>query len=297
MSEAVRSLSPDFFIIGAQKCGSTWLHEQLRHHVETWLPADKDPDIDLLTSAACQRLIDRQQQSPKGAVKLRGDSNAAYFWSSRHYLNELNTATAKHGHFNANIASCVKRCLGNRLKLMVLLRDPVERAVSAYLHHISMGSLSPSVPLLDTPPELGIVSMGYYYQHLQSWLQVYAADNMLILPTPSASNASLILNAVSEFLGITPFVKFDSSKVFAGLPRHQDEKGIWVDLSNPVFDRHLLNQDVEIRSIHGSRHACLINRAVLNRLRAGYFEDTQALSEVIQRHFSRSVFDGSAWLP
>ncbi|MDT8322320.1 MAG: sulfotransferase domain-containing protein [Xanthomonadales bacterium] len=34
--------APDFLIIGAQKCGTSWLHHQLRQSDEIFMPADKD---------------------------------------------------------------------------------------------------------------------------------------------------------------------------------------------------------------------------------------------------------------
>ncbi len=37
-----RSKSPGFLIIGAQKCGTTWLHRHLSRHPELWLPPGKE---------------------------------------------------------------------------------------------------------------------------------------------------------------------------------------------------------------------------------------------------------------
>ena len=34
--------NPGFLIIGAQKCGTTWLHRHLSRHPELWLPPRKE---------------------------------------------------------------------------------------------------------------------------------------------------------------------------------------------------------------------------------------------------------------
>lgn len=36
------SRKPDFLIIGAQKCGTSWLHHHLHQAAAVFMPADKD---------------------------------------------------------------------------------------------------------------------------------------------------------------------------------------------------------------------------------------------------------------
>ncbi|MBU1189398.1 MAG: sulfotransferase domain-containing protein [Gammaproteobacteria bacterium] len=272
---------PDFFIIGAQKCGTSWLHQQLRRHENVYMPADKDPPLHLLDQTDCQRLKDRQNSGDED--QLRGDCNAAYLWTtSSMQVDEDLTETPPH-HFNPDIVELFHACMGSNMKIIVLLRDPVQRAVSAYLHHIAMRSLQASTPIFQSPADLGIISMGFYSVHLNNWLQKYSPERILLLPSPEQNNADQLLTETSRFLQITPFSHISKTVVFPGLRRHKDEHGVWVNLEHAAFQQQYIPASIPCKLISGVNHALLISCMDLQRLHVIYREELNRLHDLTSK--------------
>lgn len=85
---------PDFLVIGAQKAGTTWLHEHLSRHPQVWLPPVKELHyfdrsrnpliLDALRQRQ-QRAMLRRWLGPAAADALRHPSHAA--WHARFFLS------------------------------------------------------------------------------------------------------------------------------------------------------------------------------------------------------------------
>jgi len=256
-------MQPDFLIIGAQKCGTSWLHSQLRQHPALYLPQDKDSEFFSYQSNLDPDGFKKWCQRFAGAAEEQtvGDANAAYFWT------RTGSRWARYPEgFNQDIPGSVRRFLGADLKLVVLLRDPVDRAVAAYLHHIRHGSLSADQPLLRIAQPLGIIDMGFYGKHLEKWLAQYPQEQILVIRElfDRAPNHAALLARVCEFLKVDTKTEFAGAgkPVFPGFERFRDESGIWVKTGQPGFDPGtmvqrpvpLLQQDGEdwIRLVHAS---------------------------------------------
>jgi hypothetical protein len=107
-------------------------------------------------------------------TKAIGEFTPNYFWT----FDENEDICKK------NILADVPKLIYNfnpGLKLIVLLRNPVNRAISAYYHHIRRGRISPKAKFQDSKNMEGIISMGYYDIHFQNWLKYFPIENFLIL--------------------------------------------------------------------------------------------------------------------
>lgn len=122
---------PDFFLVGAAKAGTTAVWQWLRQHPEVFLPANKEPsyfcfagrsaspDAGLFdpdyTSRIAVTLKSYQQLYETAGARLKGDVSPVYLSSpeSAERIAEL----------------CPNA------KIVIILRDPVTRAFSQYLHH------------------------------------------------------------------------------------------------------------------------------------------------------------------
>lgn len=264
MSQAAKSKnyqqmnSPDFLIIGAQKCGTSWLHRQLRQHPGVFMPPDKDAPFFFNDDDEIQYFLRRFTDAPAGS--LIGDACASYFWT-RHTGPYPST-------FNKDISSAIRQHLGDNMKLIVLLKDPIQRSISAYLHHIAHRSLDISCSILDAPKELGIISLSRYSSHLKHWREDYPAEQLLVLPAPDLHNGEFILDEACAFLGLSGELRFQDmgEKVFEGLPRKILEDGIWVALDPQT--RHFPSIEV-----NGTRFIRLIQASELELLAKDLRED------------------------
>jgi hypothetical protein len=273
---------PDFLVIGAQKCATSWLHHHLGQQPQIMLPVEKDieffsytvnlnPDI---YRAWLERFDDARED------QRIGDVNAAYFWTE--------TASqwgVKLDGFNRRIPEAVQAILGDQLQLIVSLRNPVERAVSAYLHHIVHGAVEPGQRLLEIDAPLGIVDMGFYGAHLQNWLRVFSPRQFLLIDGLASDRAGAdhILSGTLEFLGVAEFsLAPEPAAVFPGMPRIFKDDGVWVPVEHPAIAGHLpLDRPAPQMDEDGSRYTRLIERPELVELEQIYRQDQDVLRELL----------------
>lgn len=276
-------MKPDFLIIGAQKCATTWLHYHLRKHPALFMPEDKDFEFfsysGNLNKAAFERWCARFSEAPAG--HKAGDANAAYFWTGTG-----SPWSEKPDSFNPEIPRSIHRFLGAGLHLIISLRDPVERAVSAYLHHIVHGSVSPEERIEDVTAPLGIIDMGLYGAHLENWLDSYPAEQMLLINgLPQGQNGGrLCLNKITAFLGVDTFPETHAAElpVFAGVPRNFQEDGVWVAAEHPLIARHLpLKRTAPLECMQNGNFIRLVERAELLHLETFYQQDQRKLAGLL----------------
>ena len=256
---------PQFLIIGAQKCGTSWLHACLREHSAVFLPADKDNEIDFRQPEQLAILL--QRLSLRGEQQWVGDACAAWFWTRRGDDPVIGQPR--------NIVDDIADVLGTETKLMVLVRDPIQRAISGYLHHIQQGSLHPDCSILEANPALGIVTLSRYGYHLHNWLQRFPAEKIIVLPAPAEADTDEIFHQVLRFLQLEvpdPAITTDRH-VMPGLRKVMREDGVWVKLDNTQA-RHW-QRNIPITQIDQHTHARLISNNEIETLVATLAEDTR----------------------
>lgn len=264
--------SPDFLIIGAQKSGTSWLHRQLRQHPDVFMPPDKDAPFFFNDCNETLGFLERFKNAPINS--LRGDACASYFWTRNTgpYPNE----------FNRDISFAIRQHLGSEMKFIVMLRHPVQRSISAYLHHIVHGSLSSACNILDAPKELGLISISRYSLHLRHWHEDYPANQLLILPAPDAVNAAYILSATSRFLTLAAHSNFQNKeeKVFEGLERVFLDDGVWVALNDQTLIHDTKTRNLPWTELRGKKFIRLIHRSELEVVQNELGEDTNLYDEL-----------------
>jgi len=229
--------APTFLCIGAQKCGTTWLARAVRQHPE--VSPGKKKELHFFNHRdAYERGLDWYESQFRSGPRTRatGEFTPNYWWTE-------GTETSFH------YLGCADRIADAYpdLRLIVCLRDPVDRAVSAYFHHMKAGRYPPSVSLLDATSKYpDIREFGLYATQHAAWLQRYPAERFLFLvyeddiaPDP-AKQATL--DRVFAHIGVQPGFE----------PRDVTEA------------RNVRSSDFEIRM----RHASPLRRGVLTRLPA-----------------------------
>ena len=113
---------PDFVVIGAMKAGSTTLYEDLYGHRDVYLP-DKELGF----------LLDEQITSPAG--RRRYD---ALFQSARpdQLVGDVSADYAKLPEAEGMAERAVE-LLGDRLRVVYSVRNPIDRVVSQHHHELS----------------------------------------------------------------------------------------------------------------------------------------------------------------
>ncbi len=139
------------------------------------------------------------------------------------------------------------------MKIIVMLRNPVDRAYSSYNYSVNYGyheaypSFTDSVEiekkLKDEPSivqqnNIGHFYAGLYAKHLKEWFKGFPSDQFLILKTDELkSEQAGIKQKLSNFLGIQPFNAENSDKEKQNanaIPKFRRFEQFLLNRENPV---------------------------------------------------------------
>lgn len=220
---------PSFFIIGAPRCGTTAMHRLLSLHPSLLMSSPKEPNF---------YLFDGQRPSFGGPL---GDLLAAQVVSSRRdYLALFDTegaqGVAHRGetspfYLYSDVARRgIARDVPNA-RILILLRDPVERTYSHYLmlrrdQREPASTFSEALDMeLERLQQGWALSYGYerlsrYARFVPDWLETF--PNVLLLTNEEfRADPQKAVGLVCEFLGVKPVELLDhaSKENVAGIPR------------------------------------------------------------------------------
>lgn len=181
---------PTFLGVGAQKCASTWVHRILETHPQVCVSDPKELDF---FSNYFDRGFDWYERFFAGsedAVAI-GETSPSYFY---------NPAAVERA-----------RLYNPDFRILVCLRDPVERMYSNHLHevrkgHVAEDDLSFERAMARNPMYL---HQSLYARHLKPWMEAFGRENVLVLLQEDITRAPRGEAArVCAFLGVD--ANFDS---------------------------------------------------------------------------------------
>src|SRR5438876_8544631 len=197
---------PHFLIIGAQKAGTTALYAYVRRHPGVTGPPWKEVSF-----------FDRHYR--RGERWYRGNFPSALLARGK-LVGEASPSYVFHPLAPERVAALVPAA-----RLIVLLRDPVDRALSHYHHEVALGRepLSFEEALAREPDRtrgevermLGdpayfseawwnhtYVARGLYAEQLERWFAVFPREQLLVLTTDElGSQPAQTYARVLDFLG------------------------------------------------------------------------------------------------
>jgi hypothetical protein len=117
---------PNFFVIGAMKSGTTALYYYLEQHPAIYMSPVKEPNF------FCS------QAQNNGADSVTDIETYQHLF--RGVSDETAVGEASHGYlYELGAAAKIRRCVPEA-KLIAILRNPIERAYSHFLHMVRTGS-------------------------------------------------------------------------------------------------------------------------------------------------------------
>lgn len=188
---------PNFIIVGTQKGATRWLRHNLGQHPDVFTAEGEPSFFDTF----------RYEQGLDAYRKIFAD------WDSQPHVGE---ATPSYMMIRRNPERVARRIEESipEARLFAILRDPVERTYSAYVHHVKRGRIPKDVSLIDylesVPPErdrLSLISGSWYASGLEPFVRRFG-DRLLVLRTEDAKTEPEVLyGRALEHLGAdTAFV-------------------------------------------------------------------------------------------
>lgn len=175
----------DFMMIGAQKCGTTSLATQLAAHPAICFCRDKEPGY-FNRVQNWQAGLDGYHAlyDPKPG-QLCGEASTMYTFRPEHEETHRRL-------YDYN----------PELKLIYIMRDPVERMISHYSHNLvrSIVQEEPEAALAKDPTYL---DRSRYAMQLAPYLDLFGRDQILLLIFEEyIADQTAALRAITQFLGI-----------------------------------------------------------------------------------------------
>tara|TARA_B110000285_G_C15024997_1_gene563674 strand:- start:137 stop:943 length:807 start_codon:yes stop_codon:yes gene_type:complete len=177
---------PSFVIIGAMKSGTSSLHNYLASHPDLVPSTVKETDF-FTTDSSFEKGRSWYEKKFKGTGKYAFEASPNY--AKRHLFPNV----SKRMH-----------SLLPEAKLIFILRDPIERAVSHYIHNYSYGrEMRPFSEAIRENNSNYILTSQYFFQ-LQGFLKYYPDEQIFLAQSEQLrENTTKIVNDVCSFLGIT----------------------------------------------------------------------------------------------
>jgi tetratricopeptide (TPR) repeat protein len=194
---------PDFLIIGSSKCGTTSLYHNMIQHPKI-LPALK-----------------------KEINFWHDDLKQGLDWYRAHFLPFPHTQHYLTGEASPNYLDLQETAqqvfqFCPQMKLIVILRNPVERAISHYHHWVRLGLEDRSLEaviqaelktidqLLQFPIQyqrwyqsVNYIARGVYIGFIQQWMAIFPPEQFLILSCENlAANPAATMKQVFTFMGL-----------------------------------------------------------------------------------------------
>lgn len=159
---------PNFFIVGAPRAGTTSLYEYLKRVPGVYMSpikeprffSSKDPQVPHMRPIRDERKYLRLFQGVQDEVAV-GEATPSY-------LRDPESPERIHG-------------VVPHARIIMILRDPIERSYSSYLHHVREGWQSlPFGEVLRARTDL-YLERGFYAESVQRYLDLFGSDRVKVL--------------------------------------------------------------------------------------------------------------------
>ncbi|TVQ45339.1 MAG: sulfotransferase [Gloeocapsa sp. DLM2.Bin57] len=188
---------PDFIIIGGMKCGTTSLHYYLNCHPDISMSREKELNF-FIEEKNWHKGIEWYQSKFTGNAKIYGEASPNYtYYPNWQGVPERLYSTIPHA------------------KLIYILRDPIERIISHYVHRYADGrencSITEVLADFENNPYNPYVCRSRYYWQLEQYLRYFPSSNILILTSEQLEHfPQKTLQTIFRFLAVSEDINLNN---------------------------------------------------------------------------------------
>jgi hypothetical protein len=184
---AGRGALPNLLVIGGLKCGTTSLHHYLNLHPEVAMSRPKELNF-FVAELNWPLGQDWYATHFEASPAIRGES-------SPHYTNRP--------RFDG-VAERIRSMLGSP-RVIYVVRDPIDRMLSHYLHNVGGGYEQRSLPEAFADPESSYVARSRYSFQLDPYLEAFPRELIEIVGRDELKrDRQATMRRVFGFLGVDP---------------------------------------------------------------------------------------------
>jgi hypothetical protein len=221
---------PNFFIVGTGKSGTTSLYHYLRQHPQVYMSPVKEPSY-----FASEIRMDNLSEAHRRYIRLHSAETTLrppgwLFSTWQEYLqlfqgvqNEIAVGEASIAYLWSETAASNIAARLPDAKIIIMLRDPAERAFSQYLHHVAVGLVHSGFPqhieecLRNQDRTISahypVLEVGLYEKQVKRYLDSFPRKNIRIYwYEEDWRQPDRLLADLFQFLGVDPAFRPDTSR-------------------------------------------------------------------------------------
>ena len=288
-------ITPNLLIVGAAKSGTTSLHNYLKQHPDIFMSDHKEPHFFINNEIGTNRI-------PKGISKY--DDYIALFKNSESYKYR-GESSAMYLQFPDISIKNINKYLNDNVKIIIMLRNPIERAFSGYQHvkrYNVMETLDFEEAIKECEnryfintnftPASRYINIGLYYNMVKKFKANFKENIHIVIYDDFIADTQNELSKIFSFLNISECVINTNEKYMVGgwqwkssflkklfLKKNFFKKLIGFILPFQSFKKILRNSLVQVFSIPVVKMKDATKSSLLNL----YKEDIKKLSNIIDR--------------
>ena len=228
---------PNFLLVGAGKSATRSLYNYMIQHPDVFMPKMKEPQFFVANEVA-------------GRIQKWVDDEKKYFhlFDHAHGKKAIGEASVMYLYFYKDAIANIKKYLGDEVKIMIILRNPADRAYSAYnFVHINNPDEKYSFEeALDKEEErwknrsslfMQYKRMGLYSDAVKAYKENFKNVHIMWYDEFRKDPAT-VLKGVFDFLGIRNDVAIDYTRVWnKGGKKWKNPMLRWLFMSDNIFKK------------------------------------------------------------
>jgi len=222
---------PHFLIIGAMKAGTTTLYRDLLTNPAVFMPIRKEPH------SLCDDAVLSDQGCAEYAALFSGADESQI-------CGEASTGYTKLPDY-PDVPKRARSVLGENLKLIYLVREPIARVVSHHYHSVVSGLFKGHIDQV-VRDEPRLLNYTRYAMQIEPWIDTFGFDHVRIIKFERyIADRVGVVEELSNFLGIQPalgqinpqavYNKTENKPVATKLWTHVARSGVYRKCVRPLL--------------------------------------------------------------
>jgi hypothetical protein len=264
--------SPHFLFVGTAKAGTTSLHNYLIQHPQIEIPV-KETFFFMKDIYQNQHLEYPYQRATEDLILNEHDFLKLYPQKENVVYGEIGTGYL---YYHEEAIPLIKKHLGSEVRIVIILRNPVDRAYSSYMHFVKDAfeelSFKESMDEEEKRRKQGYDFMwlhkdlGLYANQVKAYLEAFEHVKVMTMESFLA-NRDRELKRLLDFIGVRTDVNISAQKKHnkSGEPRSKI-------LQKALVHEHGLKKIVRpiFRALYSKEKRAAIRKRVKNMNIAGY---------------------------
>jgi hypothetical protein len=284
----------DFFIVGAPKAGTTSLYHYLNEHPQVEMSSQKEPDY-----FSDKAIHEQGMYYGKNRVDTLDKYESLFVQKESVVYGEASVSYL----FYDNVAEDIKK-YNPKAKIIIMLRNPIERAFSHYLMDYRLGLISDSFENIIARKSKHknahlfyqqYIEVSQYVKQIQRYLDFFEKENILFIDYEDfKKNVSKTVDQVYNFLNISAEFAADINTKHNAftMPKNKVIRFIY----SFVFLRKILTflfpiylvKNIRVLLFKADKKPELL-KETRSQLRIIFNDDIKKLEEVLGKNYSKWI--------